>query len=99
MGIDGPLFIVFKRIFNYIKQRVDGMFSQFKPVVSGVQQGSVLWSLLFILFTADMWNNFKNKIVSYADDTILYSEISTPSNCVQVTDYLNKFKLGDPPGR
>ena len=74
MGIDGPLFIVFKRIFNYIKQRVDGMFSQFKPVVSGVQQGSVLWSLLFILFTADIWN----KIVFYAGDTALYFELIVP---------------------
>ena len=29
----------------------------------------------FYLFTTDIWNNLKNKIVSYADDNTLYSEI------------------------
>ena len=35
------------------------------------------WSrvLLFILYTADMWNDLENKIISYSDDTTLYAEV------------------------
>ena len=69
---------------------VDGIFSQFKPVVSGVPQGSVLGPLLFILYTADMWNDLENKIISYADDTTLYAEIASPSECTNVANSLNR---------
>ena len=41
-------------------------------MVSGVFQGSVLGSLLFILYTASMWNDFENKIILFADETTLY---------------------------
>ena len=80
MGIGGPLFNIFKEFLTDRTQRVsvDGKFSQFRTVVSGVPQGSVLGLLLFIQFTADMWNDLENKIISYANDTTLYSEISTP---------------------
>ena len=59
MGIGGPVFNIFK---DYLSNQqklvmVDGNFSQFKPVVSDVPQGSVLDPLLFILYTADMWND------------------------------------------
>ena len=40
-----------------------------------------------------MWNNLENKIVSYADDTKLYFEISIPSDCVKGADSLNKDLL------
>ena len=95
MNICGSLFNVFKEVLTNRKQGVtdDGKFSQFKPVVSGVPQGSVLGSLLFILFSADMWNNLENLIVSYADDTTHYSEISTPSDCVKDADSLNSDLL------
>ena len=56
----------------------DGNFSQFKPVVSGVPQGSVLVPFFFILYTADMWNDFENKIISYPDNTTLYAEKASP---------------------
>ena len=61
--------------------------------MSGVLQEIVLGPLLFILFTADMWNNVENKIVSYADDATLYSEISTSSDCVKDANFLNRDLL------
>ena len=89
MGISGPLFNAFKEFLTNRKQCVTvyGKFSQFRPVVSGVLHGRVLGPLLFILFTADMWNILENKIVSYADDTALDSEISTPFHRVKVADF------------
>ena len=51
--------------------------------MSGAPQGSVLGPLLFVLFTADIWNHLENKIVFYADDTTLYSKISTLSDRIK----------------
>ena len=62
MDVAGPVFNMFKNILPNRQQRVlvDGNFSQFKPVVSGVLQGSVLDSFLFILYTAYMWDDLEN---------------------------------------
>ena len=75
------LFNIFKDFLSNRQQRVlvDGNFTQFKSVVSGVPQGSVLGPLLFILYTADMRNDLENNIISYADDTTLYAEAAFPS--------------------
>ena len=40
-----------------------------------------------------MWNSLENKIVSHADETTLYSEISTPVYRVKVADSLNRDLL------
>ena len=54
--------------------------------MSGVLQGSVHGPLQFILFVTDMWNNFENKVVSSADDTIF-------PDCVKCGNSLNKDLL------
>ena len=55
MGVGGFVFYIFKDFLtNRQRVSVDGNFSQFKPVVLGVPQGSVLGPLIFILYTADM---------------------------------------------
>ena len=65
MGIGGPAFNIFKDFLSNHQQRVlvDGNFSQFRVVVLGVPQGIVLGPFLFILYTADMWNDLENKII------------------------------------
>ena len=92
MGLGGSIFNIFEEFLTDRKQRVsvDGCFSGSQPVVSGVPQGSVLGPLLFILFTADMWNGLENKVVAYADDTSLYAEIKSPAERVSVADSLNR---------
>ena len=59
-------------------------------MVSGIHQSSVLGLLLFILYTADMWNDLENKIISYADDTTLYAEVASPSDQVNVANSINR---------
>ena len=62
---------------------------------SGVPQSSVLGPLFFILYTADMWNDFENKIISYPDNTTLYAKAASPSGCINVANSLNsKFNHG-----
>ena len=59
-------------------------------MISGIPQGSILGPLLFILYTADMWNDLENKLISYADDTTLYAEIASPSEHTNVANSLNR---------
>ena len=62
-------------------------------MVSGVPQDSVLVPLL--LYTANMLNDLEKKIVSYDDDTTFYAEVSSPFDCINVANFLNRdfFKI------
>ena len=50
---------------------VDGCQSELVEVASGVQQGSVLGTLLFPLYTSDLFSILKNKLIDYSDDSTL----------------------------
>ena len=40
-----------------------------------------------------MWNDLKNKIISYDNDTTLYAKVSSPSDYINVTNSLNRVLL------
>ena len=50
---------------------VDGSRSKLVNVVSGVPQGSVLRSLLFLLYTSELFSILENKLIGFADDSTL----------------------------
>ena len=60
---------------------VEGTTSLSQPVFSSVPQGSVLGSLLFIIYNDDLTNALSNRGMSpYADDLLLYRTIQSPSD-------------------
>ena len=90
VGIGGKVLSILTEFLTNRQQRVvvDGYFSPYSQVYSGVPQGSVLGPLLFILYTSDMWSNITNKILAYADDTSLYAHIPSPDMRQVVADSL-----------
>ena len=57
---------------------VNNSYSDWKPVTSGVPQGSVLGPLLFAIYVNDMPSVVSSKLFKFADDTKLYRTISSP---------------------
>ena len=68
---------------------VEGNFSDFLMVRSGVPQGSVLGPLLFILYTSDMWHNIESNMIAYADDTTLFAHVDRADSRALVANQLN----------
>ena len=91
LGIGGCFLDVLSDFLTNRQQRVsvDGCFSSFSPVLSGVPQGSVLGPLMFIIYTSDMWSEIESNMVAYADDTTLYECISGPQDRQRVADLLS----------
>ncbi len=68
---------------------IDGQSSDTAPVTSGVPQGSVLGPILFLTFINDMPECVKSKARLFADDSIIYRDITSTSDC---TDLQNDLK-------
>ena len=80
---------------------VNGTYSDWLSVRSGVPQGSVLGPLLFLLYIDDLHNIVRHsKLKLYADDVPLYREIKSEADCQllqedldQICSWANKWQL------
>jgi ribonucleases P/MRP protein subunit RPP40 len=62
-------------------------------VKNGVPQGSVLGTILFLIYISDIDDGISSKILKFVDDTKLYRKWETDSDIVQLQqDLANLFK-------
>ena len=63
---------------SYRKQRIvlNGQHSSWDNVTVGVPQGSILGSLLFLIYINDFPNDLSSNSTLFADDTSLFSEVN-----------------------
>ena len=77
MGISGELYNLHE---NYLSNRfqkvsLNGQAWSWRPVVAGVPQGSILDSLLFLIYINYLPNDFKSNAKLFADGTSLFTKV------------------------
>jgi hypothetical protein len=92
IGLRGSFLSLLEQFLTDRRHRVcvNGSFSDWHDVRSGVPQGSVLGPILFIIFTADIFRELENELFCYADDSTLMRIINSPIQRPSACDSLNR---------
>ena len=93
-GFSGKLLLWLRGFLSNCYQRVilNGSFSSWCAVTSGVPQGSVLGPLLFTLYFNDIPNIVHTNLSFFADDSKVYSVIKTLEDSHQLQADLNNIQ-------
>ena len=70
---------------------VNGVKSDWAPVVSGVPQGTVLDPFLFSLYINDISADIESEIRLFADDCVCYREIKEIEDTVKLQKDIDRF--------
>ena len=91
MGIGCSVFSILTHFLSDRSQHVmvDGCWSKLVNVVSGVPQGIVLGTLLFLLYTSELFSILENKLIGYADDSTLIAVLPSPGLRAAVAESLS----------
>ena len=95
LGIRGNTFAWVKAFLSNRKQcvRVDGSFSSWTDVTSGIPQGSVLGPILFVIFINDMPDVVESMCQLFADDAKIFInvDIRDEANTKKLQEDLDKL--------
>jgi hypothetical protein len=91
-GIKGHLLEWINDWLTTRQQRVvyEGHTAEWKNVLSGVPQGSVLGPLLFVIFINDLVDQVNNFIRLYADDTKILAKVKSREDVERLQSDINK---------
>ena len=73
--------------------RVDGEISNWKSVLSGVPEGSVLGPILFLIYIYinDLEDDISRKVLKFADDTKVFRMVTNDTDKQSLHDDLDKL--------
>ncbi len=101
-GITGNILGWITDFLTNRRQRVavNGSFSSWTPVLSGIPQGSVLGPVLFICYINDMPGEVNSMIEMFADDTKIFTNIESEedsealqADLVKLQEWANKWQM------
>ena len=70
---------------------VDGEVSNWKSVLSGVPQGSVLRPLLFLIYINDLDDNITSNLLKFADDTKVFRKVNSDGDKQHLQNDLDRL--------
>ena len=70
---------------------VNGVKSDWAPVLSGVPQGTVLGPLLFSLYINDITEDIDSELRLFADDCVCYREIKNTEDTVKLQEDIDRL--------
>ena len=70
---------------------VDGEVSNWKSVFSGVPQGSVLGSLLFLIYINDFEDNITSNVLKFVDDTKVFRKVNNDGDKQHLQNDLDRL--------
>ena len=102
VGISGKILLWIEQWLTGRKQSVvlNNVISKWRPVLSGVPQGSVLGPILFLIYINDIDDCVSSKISKFADDTKLFHKVSDledndrlQSDLQRLTEWANVWQM------
>ena len=95
-GIGGKTLQWIDSFLFFRKQRVvvNGVKSDWAPVLSGVPQGTVLGPLLFSLYINDISSDIESEIRLFADDCVCYREIKDGEDIMKLQKDIDDWVPG-----
>ena len=92
LGIRGRLHSWIRSFISGRKQRVrvEDSLSAWRPVTSGIPQGSVLGPTLFLCFINDLPTVVTGIVALFADDSRLYGTCATDSECASLQEDIDQ---------